>query len=161
MTANDHQPSETTDALAAVLGIEVGAFADVFGAGWLEESGPVAHDFDADPSGGGGYPVTPWHIAGNPPQLMLRVFPHGVFVARPEGVWRHGTHGLGYEPSQQEYVAGQEVLTRGPDVVRRLLSARRRTFRYCRYCYDRVPPERRIDDDLCMGCATAWHGVVY
>jgi len=81
---------DRTADLAAVLGMPDEEFARIFGAGRRESDGPVWHDFDSDPSGGLEAEVTPWFIAGDPPQLMARVFYHGVLLAIPEGSWRVG-----------------------------------------------------------------------
>lgn len=153
----------TTDELASALGWEPKAFADVFGGAWrLAESTPVFHDYDADPSGGGGLPRGSWHVLGSTPQLMLRVSPwNGVFLARPEGFWAHGTFGLEYRAVDENYLSHDRLETEAAGVVRRLVAARRRTFRYCRYCVEQVPPELRAEADVCMGCASAWLGVVY
>ena len=100
------------------------------------------HDYDSDPSGGCGLPVTPWMIAGEPPQLMIRVFDHGVFVAEPEGQWQ-GTRGLEYHPGMQRYLARDEFAARGQETVAEMLKRRLRTLRYCRFCRHPTPPELR------------------
>ncbi|GAA2147107.1 hypothetical protein GCM10009844_24000 [Nocardioides koreensis] len=158
---DDEMAQDRTGELAEILGMPARDFAELFGAGWTENDGPVWHDYDSDPSGGGGLPVTPWMIAGDPPQLMIRVFHHGVFLAQPEGEWRHGSHGLEYRPGLQRYLPSDEFGTRGPEMIGELLRRRRRTFRYCRFCRGLTPPELRIDKDVCMGCGTEWYGVVY
>lgn len=151
---------DLSEDLARTLGMEVLDFIELFGAGWIENAGPVWHDFDSDPSGGEGYEVTPWMIAGEPPQLMIRVFDHGVFIAEPEGEWR-GSHDLTYRPGMQRYLGREEFSTRAVAATAEMLRRRRRTFRYCRHCRSLTPPELRADKDLCMGCESSWFGVVY
>ena len=155
----------TTEDLAGRLGWDVDDFADVFGGTWrFDADAPVFHDYDADPSGGGGLPLGGWYVAGSPPQLMMRLSPwHGIFLARPEGSWAGGAHDLRYSPVEEVYVADTDPADREQveAVVRRLLRARRRTFRYCRYCWTSTPPELRVQPDVCQGCATRWWGVVY
>lgn len=160
MSEND-EPRYATAELAERLEMPLLEFAELFGAGWVENEGPVRHDYDSDPSGGDGMPVTPWMIAGEPPQLMIRVFHHGVFVAEPEGQWRHGSHGLEYHPGMQRYLARDDFATRGQETVAEMLKRRQRTFRYCRFCRHPTPPELRFEKEVCMGCATEWYGVVY
>lgn len=158
---------DAIDDLAARLGWEPRDLADVIGAGWRLSGHAPAHDFDADPSGGLDpddlvpLDVTPWHVAGDPPQLMVRVFAHGVFLARPEGVWTGGTHGLEHQPGLPVYVPVDELADRGAEVVREIVAARRRSFRWCRYCRRPQAPETRMEPDVCHGCASAWHGVVF
>lgn len=152
--------SDHTVELAEQLGIDLDRFLEIFGADWRESPEPPSHDYDADPTGGEGFPVTPWHIAGEPPQLMIRVFDHGVFPSRPQGFWAGGTHDLRYQPSDHIYVARHEIDREGLDTVRRLLRSRRSAFRYCAHCRGITTPEARLDD-LCFGCASAWRGVVY
>ena len=149
---------ETAD-LARKLGMPVDAFAEIFGAEWRLNDAEPDHDFDADPSGGMGMDVTPWMLAGDPPQLMIRVFDHGVFVAAPEGRW--SGHRLEYQPATQEYVRLDHLVDRGPDVVAGMLRSRRRQFSYCRYCRQHTPVELRDFKDVCMACASRWHGVVH
>ncbi|MBM9459497.1 hypothetical protein JK386_06250 [Nocardioides sp. zg-536] len=149
---------DLTGELAAIIGLEIEEFAELFGAGWrVEEPGPW-HDYDADPSGGEGCPATPWHVAGDPAQLMIRVFAHGVFLASPHG--RSIDHRVAYRPERQQYVAAYE-LEQAREVVKRLHTSRRRTFRYCRYCRVHTAPEGRFDHDVCYGCATTWFGIIY
>ena len=157
--------TDATGELALRLGWDVDDFAGVFGATWrFDAEAPVLHDFDADPSGGGGLPLGGWYVAGSPPQLMMRLSPWvGIFLARPEGTWVGGTHDLRYSPVDEVYVSDTSPGDREhvEVAVRRLLTARRRTFRYCRYCWEATPPESRFSSDCCQSCATRWLRVVY
>ena len=161
----DEDPGEpggtATRALAKQIGLPVEEFVDVFGAGW--QPLPNAEiDFDADPFGEG-HIFGPWYIAGDPFQLMLRVRPEieAVELARPKGSW--AGHRLVWRPdtdSELVPLTGPWQETAG-QVVKTLLRRRRTSFRYCRYCRELTPPEHRLDADLCQGCATIWHGVIY
>ncbi|QVT81448.1 hypothetical protein ENKNEFLB_03858 [Nocardioides aquaticus] len=159
--------TDALDELAARLGWETRDLADVIGAGWRRSEATPDHDFDLDPSGGLDpddllpLDVTPWHVAGDPAQLMARVFAHGVFLASPEGVWAGGTHGLEHRPGPPVYVPAHELSDRGPEVVRGIVAGRRRSFRWCRYCRSPQAPETRWEPDVCHGCASSWLGVVY
>lgn len=158
---NELDDTDHTADLAAVLGLSAAEFARTFGADWRGSPGPTPHDFDADPSGALGADVTPWHVGGDPAQLMMRVFAHGVFLALPEGTWAGGTHDLRYWPGRQQYIPRDEIATAETETaVRDLLRRRRSTFRYCRYCRQPTPPELQTGDS-CMGCASAWENVVY
>lgn len=153
-TIDDH-----TRDLAETLGVAYEDFIEVFGIGWRVSDTEPMHDFDADPSGGEGYPVTPWMIAGAPPQLMIRVFRGHVFVARPEGTWPG--HALVFHPADQVDVDTHRGLEPAAALVREMLAKRRRTFQYCRYCWRHTAPENRVSPGCCHGCGTAVHGIVY
>lgn len=156
----DSRVVDHTGELAKTLGLSDLAFADLFGANWRAAPGPQWHDYDSDPSGGEGIPATPWMLAGDPPHLMVRVFHHGVFLAVPEGDWSGGSHGLIYRPGEERYLSKREF-EHATAHVAQMLCIRREEFRYCRYCREHTPPELRRQDDVCMGCATAWRGLVY
>jgi hypothetical protein len=138
-------------ALAERLDLPLEEWLELFGLGWVEQDDEPWHDYDADPSGGLGFPATPWHTKGDPMQLMVQVFPHGVFIARPEGSWG-GDHRLTFHASvDQEYVARDELHEKAPELIARLLTARRRRFRWCPGCWRHTPPER-MTSPTCMGC---------
>ncbi|WP_435771420.1 hypothetical protein [Nocardioides sp. SYSU DS0651] len=151
---------DESEHLADVLGISTAEFVELFGAMWRRSPTEPWHDYDSDPSGGEDCLTTPWHIAGDPVQLMLRVFHHGVFIGLPTAV-RRGVHELDYHAREQQYLRVDELEQLAPAVVKRVLTARRRSFRYCRYCREATAPEHRFSDDTCQGCASTWHGVVY
>jgi hypothetical protein len=155
---DDDRREDNTEDLAATLGMTPEAFAEVFGARWRKVDGPVMHDFDLDPDGDWPGEATTWMIAGEPPLLMLWVFGHGVFIARPVGRWDRNE--LVYDPTDRVYVPSFRVGDDAPDIIQRLITARRRTLRWCRYCRTPFGPERMLGD-VCMGCGTAWLGIVY
>ena len=161
MTYDVEPQQDRGDELAETLGVPVLEFAELFGADWIENEGPVSHDYDSDPSGGEGWDVTPWMISGAPPQLMIRVFAHGVFLAVPAAAWRDIGHGLEYRAGRPQYLSVADLSTDGPSLVAKLLRRRRSSFRYCCFCRRSTPPETRFADDVCMACATGWYGVVY
>lgn len=150
---------DCTEELASVLGIPISDFARIFGVDWSESPEAPLHDYDADPSGGIEGPVTPWHLAGEPVQLMIRVFPHGVFLAIPDSDWARET-GDRYCPTHQQHVPVHEIDTHATAVlVADLLWRRRSTFRYCDYCRVAKAPEQRYDDRACcLMCAARWEG---
>jgi hypothetical protein len=153
--------TDRTAELASVLGLSALAFARLFGTGWGEPPGHVTQDFDSEPPDGLKPEATPWFLSGESPQLMIRVFDHGVFLARPEGSSSAGTHDLVYRPADGRNFGLHELgAPEAKEHVRDLLRRRRSTFRYCRYCRRVTPAELRIGDS-CMECATAWEGIVY
>jgi hypothetical protein len=145
------QLRDRTHELAERLGVGAEEFEAHFGGCWELVEGPVAHDFDADPSGGGGYDVTPWHVQGGPRQLMIRVFDHGVFLARPHAAY-NGAVPAGYDPVDQVYVGRHEIDERAAAVVRGLITRRRRSFRWCACCR-RVNAPEDMYGDRCSRCA--------
>ncbi len=140
-----------TARLAARLGMAPLEFVDIFGAGWRPVDGVAREGADAD----GG---SAWFIAGDPVQLMLRVYPHGVFLARPEGVWDHGAQALAYRQRDQVFVdvAGICDLERLRELIDRMVRVRRTTFGYCRCCRRIVGPEMLSDARTCQDCSQTW-----
>lgn len=154
-------PVDRTPVLADRLGVPVDVFSDLFGGRWVVAGGPVGHDFDADPSGGEGHPVTPWHVTGRPVQLMIRVFGGHCFLARPEGRWAGGTLDLVWDPRDEVHL-GYDDVTR-PAIVRavvaELVRSRRRRLRWCGRCREQHGPETMLGP-VCHGCAQD-DGVVF
>lgn len=146
-----HEVDDRTPLLAATLGMTLEEFEDYFGGWWELVEGQVLHDFDADPSGGLGGDVTPWHVQAEPRQLMIRVFDHGVFLARPEARF-DGAVPAGYFPTRQVYIPRFELAERADDEVRDLLMRRRRSFRWCQRCRGVHAPEDMYGD-RCGRCA--------
>ncbi len=160
MTSELEEPQDRTRELALRMGMSALELAELFGVGWVENVVPVDHAVETDPYDGADFPLTPWMIAGEPPQLMMRVLDHGVFLAEPRGRWL-GVHPLEYEPSRRQFVSYHELATQGRTVASELVRRRRRRFRYCRFCRRSTPPELRDFPDTCMGCAEAWLGLVH
>lgn len=142
----DHTPQ-----LAETLGMGVEEFELLLGACWELDDGPISHDFDSDPSGGAGHDVTPWHVQGVPAQLMARVFGHGVFLALPRARF-DGPAPAGFEPAEQVYIAVHEMEDEAPPAVRRILTRRRRSFRWCARCRHVTALEYMVGD-RCPGCS--------
>lgn len=69
--------------LADALETDEVSFVEMFGAGWREV--PTVRDFDADPSGEFDDLYGPWHVSGDPAQLMLRVALTDLELATPGG----------------------------------------------------------------------------
>jgi len=165
MTSDDDQEFDfsdptVTETLAQRLGVSVADFVEAFGAGWrpLPDEG---HDFDSDPSGMGNM-FGPWFVAGEPFQLALRPNDCGVELGVPVGRWG-GSHTVHWQSHDRQtvYGTGQGLLDAAPAVVAEVLKRRRSKFRYCRYCRCLTPPEERLEANICYGCGTKWHGMVY
>ncbi len=126
-------------------------FVDIFGAGWRPVDSVVRRGDGAD----GG---SEWFASGDPVQLMLRVYPHGVFLARPEGVWHHEAGGLAYRQRDQIFVEVGGIVDVGRlrELIDRLVRVRRTTFGYCRCCRKIVGPEMLSDARTCQDCSRAW-----
>lgn len=137
--------------LAGQLGVDVGSFVEIFGAGWSA----LPADLDT-----GGLDESRWFVAGAPAQLMLSVGDDIVRLARPRGRWE-GVAGLRLEPHDERTLPR---FLGDPDEARRqvkdLLQRRRASFRYCRYCLELTPPEY-WHSGACMSCASQWQGVLY
>lgn len=147
---------DLTSEIAAAVGMTPVEFARAFGAGWrpfpMSEVDRPQHTLP-DPEASG------WYVSGDPPQVVLRVTADGIEVGRPKGIW--GGHVLEYVPDDVHACDRTQIATGvAADVVRRLASRRRRSFRYCRYCRRLIAPEEKLDD-TCHGCATRWEGVIF
>lgn len=129
----EHDESEV---LADRVGIPQKVWDAVFGRGWVVNR------------------TGPWHVRGRVPQLMLRVLEHGVFIGRPEGIVRGPgvAGGVDYQPAHQEYVAAHDLEAQAPEIVKWMLVARRRQFRWCADCWEHTPPEL-MAGDVCSDCA--------
>jgi hypothetical protein len=146
--------------LAASFGASVQDFVEVFGGGWRRLDDGF-HDFDADPTGGEESWAGPWHVSGEPPQLMLRLVDDRSYeLALVRGQWLG--HRLVLRPHEEQFMRLEDWRT-GPVaiVIEALLKRRRRSFRYCRCCRSLTPPEFLFDKDACMGCAVTYFGVVF
>lgn len=120
------------------------------GRGWQ----PVDLAEDADDEG----VERRWYVAGEPPQVLLGVDRAGepLLVARPRVTWESWRPLLRPDaPHRLDWlgdVAG---------VLRSVSLARRRTFRWCRYCRTLAAPEHRHEPDICSSCAEVVLGVVH
>ncbi|QIX27267.1 hypothetical protein ncot_12150 [Nocardioides sp. JQ2195] len=141
---------DRSEELADRIGLPIDVWDELFGRGWRLNDSEPWHDYDSDPSGGEGHPVTPWHLKGDPPQLMLRVFHHGIFIARPAGLRRDDGR-VEFHESAQEYVAFEQLAHQGPEIVKWMLTSRRRQFRWCPQCWTHTPPEEWAAD-RCVRC---------
>src|SRR3954447_3376278 len=92
----DAEEHWTDDLLANQFRLSLLEFIEIFGARWrsLTDLTPV------EDSPSRSLDVPTWHIAGDPPQLLLRVNARDdtFQLAMPEGTWPSGTHGLVYQP---------------------------------------------------------------
>ena len=152
VNGNDDQqdrPGDADDLLAARLGLPLTEFWHLAGSSWQH--------VDVAPELGQG---CDWYAAGEPLQVMLGLAPGSsdVLVGRPEGRWGHRGHGLSYVPSSPVAVERLEDLSAAVSAV---CQARRRAFRWCRYCRLPTPPEYRDEPDVCMSCAERVLGVVH
>lgn len=149
--AGQHGGWDVSAQLAARLAMAPLEFVDIFGAAWrpVEVVGEESVAADAG---------SQWFVSGDPVQLMLRVYPHGVFLARPEGVWHHGAGGLAYRQRDQVFVdlGGIHDLDRLREMIDRLVRLRRTTFGYCRCCRKIVGPELLSDAHTCQDCVAIW-----
>ena len=158
--SDQHGQGDASGRLAAQLGMAPLQFVDIFGAGWRPVESVVrqADGTDGTDSAPGADTTSEWFASGDPVQLMLRVFPHGVFLARPEGVWHHGAGGLAYRQRDQIFVevGGIADLARLRELIDRLVRVRRTTFGYCRCCRKIVGPEMLRDARTCQDCSRTW-----
>jgi len=139
------------EAVARLLGVAVGDLVPVLGGRWRRASKPSE-------------PEEEWYVTGEPAQVALgSVGPalSMVVLARPVVRW------AGHQPEwtfEDPHPVDPQDLHRDPGAVRRVaddIAARRRSFRWCPTCRDLTAPEHMSSGGYCMGCAAAYHGVVF
>jgi len=144
------QPVYADESIAAQVGMPLVEFWHLAGRDWQRVDVPLGEvEREVEDVG--------WYATGDPVQAMIGLL-HGssdVLVSRPEGRWRYG---LVYVPASPVVV---EDLTELRTAIDAVCTARRRTFRWCRYCRQPTPPEYRHEGDICMGCAESVLGVVH
>jgi hypothetical protein len=106
-------------------------------------------------------PDSAWFVAGDPVQVLLRVslFSERLDCHVAEVTWH------GHEP---RVAAGRrtgtgsrsEVVTWLPSALQAAQTARRRSFRWCRYCRVQTAPEH-MNDGVCHGCMTTYQATVF
>lgn len=84
-------------------------------------------------------------------RAVIPLFDHEVFLAQPRAAY-DGAVPAGFEPTAQVYVAHHELEARAADVVKGLVTSRRRSFRWC-VCCRRVNAPEDMYGDRCGHCA--------
>lgn len=80
----------------------------------------------------------------------------------PTVEWTHGAYGPAAASRLWQRVLWEELpATALAERIAQAIAARQAEFKRCRYCGQLVPPERRVDDDVCHGCASRYEGVVF
>ncbi len=103
-----------------------------------------------------------WFVCGTPPLLLIAAGSGDVHVAEPELSWRGPSQLLLSARNTVSHAAtpvDDMVAWLGP-VARELVASRRRRFRTCAKCGDRIPSEWMHDRRICQRCVQR-HGVVY
>lgn len=94
--------------------------------------------------------------------VVLVLTPEAIELRLPTLEWTHGTHGP--VPSSRLWQRHRWGGLKGDKLWHKLALAKQKReeeFRECRYCGQRVPPEHRIGEDVCHGCASTHLGVVF
>ena len=140
--------------LALAGGFALREFVGLFGAGWVEWESVHTDDafrFDDD-----------LFLWGSPAQLgaTADVVERRLKIGIPRATWSGPAH-LGYELTEPTPISRDLSDEQIRGIVGPLLTRRRRSFTWCRYCGDRLAPEHRFKPSVCYGCATEWFGVIY
>lgn len=114
-------------------------------------------------------PVTPGKntIAGDPPEVVVRVSDEGVVIAPYRAEWKSPYElkvvvsdvdlvGWGDLPAEIERL--RTFLSQKFDTARK---TRKATLKLCSLCSKTTPPERMHDESTCQACASGKLGVVY
>ena len=94
--------------------------------------------------------------------IVIVVTPDTIELRLPTIEWIHGAYGP--RPSSRPWTRldpdqlDDSELLASIDQAR---AAREAEFTVCRYCGLSFPPEHRIAEDVCHGCASAHEGVVF
>lgn len=111
-----------------------------------------------------GLPPDQWGMSrweGERESLVLPL-PEPVFEVRlPTVIWLGPGTPIPGSRLWRAIPASETTLERLRSLIAKGRDARRRQFRRCRFCGEMVPPEHRIDDSCCHGCATRHPGVVF
>ena len=145
---HDKRYSEAVRQFASQLDLPADEFIEIFGLDWrpLGRAGSLEQDQEDLWKG-------PWFVSGDPAQLLMRESWDGVELAMPRGQWQPPNH-LATIPTNAVVVRRDTASTPVTQaLVADMLKRRRAGFRYCRFCHDHVPPERRERPDCCYGCA--------
>ena len=93
--------------------------------------------------------------------IGVLVTPEAIELCLPTVEW-HGPHAPAASSRRWKRVRARDLSDeRIAELLIAARRARQRQFRRCRYCGERVPPEHRIDDDVCHGCASKHLHVVF
>ena len=94
--------------------------------------------------------------------LVIVVTPDTIELRLPTIEWTHGAYGPrpSSRPSARldpDELDDSELLAS----IAQARAAREAEFTVCRYCGLSFPPEHRVAEDVCHGCASAHEGVVF
>lgn len=81
----------------------------------------------------------------------------GPISASLPGIYRKQS--LSWESLQSMSVKEQQAIIH--DLLMNTINSRKRQYRKCQFCGEKVAVEHRFDNDTCHGCASVKFGVVY
>lgn len=79
----------------------------------------------------------------------------------PTVEWTRGSYGPAGTSRLWRRVTWDQCPSPLSDLIAEARAARQEEFRECRYCSGRFPPEHRVEEDVCHGCASRHQGVVF
>ncbi len=107
-------------------------------------------------------------LLGDPPLVVITVLDAGIIeVAQYEFVWAGSHDGTAFRRNGSialvlagwgDPMSRTQLLVH---LVRRVAADRRRSFRRCRYCDERLPPEHMDSKDVCHGHASEHLRIVF
>jgi len=99
---------------------------------------------------------------GDEEAIVLVVSREALEIRHPRTEWTRGAYGPAassclWRRRKWASLKSAEL----PELIASARRARKRQFRRCRFCGGRFPPEHRIEDDVCHGCASSHLGVTF
>ncbi|MDA2929037.1 hypothetical protein MYX84_03650 [Acidobacteria bacterium AH-259-O06] len=94
--------------------------------------------------------------------IVIAITPEAIEFRLPTIEWTMGSHGPASSSQLWKRAVAEDIQdSELEELIKRALRARRREFKRCQYCGELVPPEHRIEKDVCHGCASKHLGVVF
>jgi hypothetical protein len=94
--------------------------------------------------------------------IVILVTPESIELRLPTVEWTMGVYGPATSSKFWKRINVYETTDEKLDnFLKEALKERQNEFKICRHCMKSFPPEHRINEDVCHGCAEIYLGVVY
>jgi hypothetical protein len=94
--------------------------------------------------------------------IVILVTPESIELRLPTVEWTMGVYGPATSSKFWKRINVYETTDEELDILLKdALKERQNEFKTCRYCMKSFPPEHRINENVCHGCAERYLGVVF
>jgi hypothetical protein len=94
--------------------------------------------------------------------IVILVTPESIELRLPTIEWTMGAYGPATSSKFLKRINVNEKTDEElGNLLKDALKERQKEFKTCRYCKKSLPPEHRINKDVCHGCAERYLGVVF